>query len=392
MLQGPCRALLADLASSNSTKIRAGNTLFAFFMAVRNVLGYSAGSYTHLYRISPFTKTDACDIFCANLKTCFLISVALLISIMLLAVWAVSEDPYVPEAAVENGATGKQHIVGALKELSKPMWILLLVTFFNWLAWFPFLLFDMDWMGKDIYGGKLGAQLYNRGVPAGALGLMLNSVVSGLASLCIERLARWVGGVKRLWGGMNFLLAVCLAMTLVVTHIARCEPEFTKATPKPGVVGLALATFAVLGAPLAMSKFSVTFSVPCALASIFYNNSRAGQVSGYRIIGLFEIFEIHIRIRIRKFGLSGFRISKFSDIQNFGYFGYVFSDISDSVSDPDFFEHPYGPWDSLMGGGNMPAFVVRAVAAAVSGIIAFTMLPSPPPDVLETVSGGGGMH
>ncbi|KAF5820490.1 putative MFS transporter superfamily [Helianthus annuus] len=369
MLQGPCRALLADLASSNSTKIRAGNTLFAFFMAVRNVLGYSAGSYTHLYRISPFTKTDACDIFCANLKTCFLISVALLISIMLLAVWAVSEDPYVPEAAVENGATGKQHIVGALKELSKPMWILLLVTFFNWLAWFPFLLFDTDWMGKDIYGGKLGAQLYNRGVPAGALGLMLNSVVSGLASLCIERLARWVGGVKRLWGGMNFLLAVCLAMTLVVTHIARCEPEFTKATPKPGVVGLALATFAVLGAPLAMSKFSVTFSVPCALASIFYNNSRAGQDPNPKI-----------------------RIIRFSDIQNFGYFGYGFSDNLDSVSDPDFFEYPYGSWDSLMGGGNMPAFVVRAVASTVSGIIAFTMLPSPPPDVLETVSGGRGMH
>ncbi|KAJ0610308.1 putative MFS transporter superfamily [Helianthus annuus] len=233
-------------------------------MAIGNVLGYSPESYTHLYRISPFTKTDACDIFCANLKTCFFISVALLISIMLLAVWAVSEDPYVPEAAVENGATGKQHIVGALKELSKPMWILLLVTFFNWLAWFPFLLFDTDWMGKDIYGGKLGAQLYNRGFRAGALGLMLNSVVPGLASLCIERLARWVGGVKRLWGGMNFLLVVCLAMTLVVTHMARCEPEFTKATPKPGVVGLALATFAVLGAPLAVSDFQ------CSMRSGFY--------------------------------------------------------------------------------------------------------------------------
>ncbi|KAM0050786.1 hypothetical protein Hdeb2414_s0007g00227821 [Helianthus debilis subsp. tardiflorus] len=64
---------------------------------------------------------DACDIFCANLKTCFFISVALLVSIMLLAVWAVSEDPYVPEAAVEDGATGKQQMVAALKELSKAM-------------------------------------------------------------------------------------------------------------------------------------------------------------------------------------------------------------------------------------------------------------------------------
>jgi len=40
-----------------------------------------------------------------------------------------------------------------------------------------------------------------------------------------------------------------------------------------------------------------------------------------------------------------------------------------------------GPWDALFGGGNPPAFVVGAVAAAVSGILAFTMLPSPPPDI-----------
>ncbi|MFS7901888.1 hypothetical protein Hanom_Chr01g00004841 [Helianthus anomalus] len=101
---------------------------------------------------------------------------------MLLVVWAVSEDPYVPEAAVEDGATGKQQMVAALKELSKPVWILLLVTS------------STGWHGFR----KLSSQLYNRGVRAGALGLMLNSVMSGLASLCIERLTRWVGGVKRL--------------------------------------------------------------------------------------------------------------------------------------------------------------------------------------------------
>ncbi|KAM0050789.1 hypothetical protein Hdeb2414_s0007g00227851 [Helianthus debilis subsp. tardiflorus] len=180
----------------------------------------------------------------------------------------------------------------------------------------------MDWMGKDIYGGKLGAQLVNRAVRAGALGLMLNSVLSGLASLCIKHLTRWVSGVKRLW-----------------------VPEFAKATPKSGVGGLALATFAVLGAPLA-----VTFSVPCALTSIFCNNSRAGQGLSLSVLNLAVVIP-----------------------------PIVVSLLS-------------GPWDSLMGGGNMPAFPVGAMAAAVSGIIAFTMLPSPPPDVLATVSGGGGMH
>lgn len=51
-----------------------------------------------------------------------------------------------------------------------------------------------------------------------------------------------------------------------------------------------------------------------------------------------------------------------------------------------------GPWDALFGGGNLPAFVVGAVAAAISGIFAFTMLPSPPPDVVLSKVSGGGMH
>lgn len=43
-----------------------------------------------------------------------------------------------------------------------------------------------------------------------------------------------------------------------------------------------------------------------------------------------------------------------------------------------------GPWDALFGGGNLPAFVVAAIAAAVSGVLALTMLPSPPPDLPST--------
>lgn len=40
-----------------------------------------------------------------------------------------------------------------------------------------------------------------------------------------------------------------------------------------------------------------------------------------------------------------------------------------------------GPWDALFGGGNLPAFVVGAIAAAASGVLALTVLPSPPPDL-----------
>ncbi|GKC78572.1 hypothetical protein Tco_1129346 [Tanacetum coccineum] len=41
-----------------------------------------------------------------------------------------------------------------------------------------------------------------------------------------------------------------------------------------------------------------------------------------------------------------------------------------------------GPWDHLFRGENLPAFIVRSISAAMSGILAFTMLSSPPSDVV----------
>lgn len=36
-----------------------------------------------------------------------------------------------------------------------------------------------------------------------------------------------------------------------------------------------------------------------------------------------------------------------------------------------------GPWDALFGGGNLPAFVVDAVAAVISAVLAVIILPTP---------------
>ncbi|KAL6123848.1 hypothetical protein ACLB2K_076365 [Fragaria x ananassa] len=42
MLQGPCRALLADVSGSDNKKMSTAMAWFSFFMAVGNVLGYAA--------------------------------------------------------------------------------------------------------------------------------------------------------------------------------------------------------------------------------------------------------------------------------------------------------------------------------------------------------------
>lgn len=52
---------------------------------------------------------------------------------------------------------------------------------FNQLSWFPFFLFDTDWMGREVYHGDpkgeaAEVKAYNQGVREGAFGLLLNSV------------------------------------------------------------------------------------------------------------------------------------------------------------------------------------------------------------------------
>ncbi|CAK7323589.1 unnamed protein product [Dovyalis caffra] len=359
MLQGPCRAFLADLSGTNQKKTRIANAFYSFFMAVGNVLGFAAGSYTHLYQLFPFSRTKACDVYCANLKSCFFISIALLLTLTILALCFVREKPWSPEGSSGDGDEEEEEsaeakksipvpffgeIFAALKSLQRPMWILLLVTCLNWIAWFPFLLFDTDWMGREVYGGDSSGsanqlKMYDRGVRAGALGLLLNSVVLGFTSLGVEVLARGVGGVKRLWGIVNFVLAICLFLTILITKLAESNRRYDTVNggthllqPSAGVKAGALTLFAVLGIPLA-----ITYSIPFALASIFCNSTAgAGQGLSLGVLNL----------------------------------SIVVPQMVVSVA--------AGPWDALFGGGNLPAFIVGGVAAAMSGILAFTLLPSPP--------------
>ncbi|XP_057489819.1 sucrose transport protein SUC8-like [Actinidia eriantha] len=342
-LQGPCRAFLADLSGNNHSKMSAANAFFAFFMAVGNVLGYASGSYPKLYHIFPFTKTQACDVYCANLKSCFIFSILLLITLTTVAVSLVRETP------LEKNNQGKDYeddqekkapflgqLMSAVKNLSKPMCLLLVVTSLNWIGWFPFTLYDTDWMGREVYGGRADGseverKLYDQGVSAGSLGLMVYAVVLGLSSLAIEPMARCLGDVKRVWGLGNFLLAVCLGLTLGVSKMAdKARSGGASLGPPPSdVKSFALAVFGILGIPQA-----VTFSIPFALASIFSNASGAGQGLS---LGL-----LNIAICIPQMLVS----------------------------------LVIGPLDAAFGGGNLPGFVMGAIFAAISGIFAFSILPS----------------
>ncbi|KAL0326291.1 UNVERIFIED_CONTAM: Sucrose transport protein SUC2 [Sesamum radiatum] len=330
MIQSPCRALLADLSCQNDALVTIGNAMFAFFMAVGSILGYAAGSYRDIHQLLPFTSTETCDLNCANIKTCFLIAVLLTTFIVTLVVVFVEEERLDPSCLLywqENqGAEEKppsffMQIVIAAKSTPRPIWILYMVTALNWIGIFPFTLYDTDWVGKEIYGGQaMGTpeqiNLYHDGVRAGAFGLMFYVAVMGFISLFLELFIRLLGNVSRLWSVCNFIVAICMGMTVVISNMAENARDANGNAlvhPPTEVKASCFALFAVLGIPQAVSSYyfhnilptlapnssltlcrhailQVTHSIPFALASIYSKDGTTGQGKCWTKLGRISLY------------------------------------------------------------------------------------------------------
>uniref|UniRef100_A0A5B6YVK8 Putative sucrose transport protein n=1 Tax=Davidia involucrata TaxID=16924 RepID=A0A5B6YVK8_DAVIN len=340
MTQGPCRALLADLTGKDHRRTRVANAYFSLFMAVGNVLGFATGSYSGWFKIFPFTVTSACNADCANLKSAFYLDIVCIAITTYVSISAANEQPlnfnhgstHLSEERLEHSSHAQEaflwELFGTFRYLSGPIWVILFVTALNWIGWFPFLLFDTDWMGREIYGGKPNeGQNYHIGVSMGALGLMLNSVFLGITSVFMEKLCRKLGaGV--VWGISNILMSICFVSMLILSFIRSNMNSVDNDLPPNGVVIAALIIFAILGVPLA-----ITYSVPYALISIRIESLGLGQGLSMGVLNL----------------------------------AIVVPQIVVSVGS--------GPWDQLFGGGNSPAIVVAAIAAFASGLVAILAIP-----------------
>ncbi|XP_027355858.1 sucrose transport protein SUC4-like [Abrus precatorius] len=335
--QGPCRALLGDLTGKDHRRTRVANAYYSLFMAVGNILGYAAGSYSGWYKVFAFTVTPACNISCANLKSAFFLDIVFIAITTYISITAAHEVPLSSsvaqdsEATEESGTAGEAflwELFGTFRYFSTPIWTILSVTALTWIAWFPFLLFDTDWMGREIYGGEPNEGTnYDDGVRMGAIGLLLNSVVLGITSVLMERLCR-KRGPGFVWGISNILMAVCFVAMLVVTYVANNSGYLGKDLPPTSIVIASLIIFTILGFPLA-----ITYSVPYALISTHIQSLGLGQGLSMGVLNL----------------------------------AVVIPQMVVSVGS--------GPWDQLFGGGNSPAFAVAAVAAIVSGFIAVFAIP-----------------
>ncbi|KAJ4888413.1 Sucrose transport protein SUC3 [Raphanus sativus] len=384
-VQGPARALLADLSGPDQRN--TANAVFCLWMAIGNILGFSAGASGQWQEWFPFLTSRACCAACGNLKAAFLLAVVFLTICTLVTIYFAEEIPLasskpsrIQDSApllddlklkgldhsrsnngikyekverdmdVQLGKANNEHqdetyiegpgsvlvnLLTGLRHLPPAMHSVLIVMALTWLSWFPFFLFDTDWMGREVYHGdptknSFLVELYGQGVREGAFGLLLNSVVLGISSFLIEPMCQRMGA-RAVWALSNFTVFACMAGTAVISLMSlRDNPEGNgHILPNETTRTAAVIVFALLGFPLA-----ITYSVPFSVTAEVTADSGGGQGLAIGVLNL----AIVIPQMIVSLGA--------------------------------------GPWDALFGGGNLPAFVLASVAAFAAGVFALRSLPT----------------
>ncbi|KAJ3673787.1 hypothetical protein LUZ60_005779 [Juncus effusus] len=353
-VQGPARALMADLSGKHGCS--AANGIFCSWMALGNIVGYSAGSNGNWHKWFPFLMTKACCEACANLKGAFLIAVIVLLGCMVVTMIFANEVPLTDETAAisdpnsspkqeieivdsnSKSESGFKSIITSFKNLPPGMHSVLLITGLTWLSWFPFILYDTDWMGREIFHGSAKGNpnqvdAYNRGVREGAFGLLLNSIVLGVSSFIIDPMCKKFTS-RIVWVMSNFFVCAVMAGTIVISVWSTRMVKGTHWTttqyirPDKDVKAAALTLFAVLGFPMA-----ILYSVPFAVVAQLVQNEGGGQ-------GLCT-------------GVLNIAIVVPQVIVALGA----------------------GQFDALLGQGNIPAFALASGVALACGFAGFFMLP-----------------
>ncbi|KAE8779871.1 sucrose transport protein SUT4 [Hordeum vulgare] len=388
---------LDTLYSAGPDQCNSANAIFCSWMAVGNVLGFSAGASGNWHKWFPFLMTRACCEACGNLKAAFLIAVVFLLFCMAVTLYFAEEIPLEANDAqrlsdsapllngsrddhdasseqtnggLSNGHADVNHvsanssaedltdagsnsnkdnveafndgpgavlvkILTSMRHLPPGMYSVLLVMALTWLSWFPFFLFDTDWMGREVYhgdpkGNASERKAYDDGVREGAFGLLLNSVVLGIGSFLVDPLCRMIGA-RLVWAISNFIVFVCMLATTILSWISydlySSKLQHIVGADKT-VKTSALILFSLLGLPL-----SITYSVPFSVTAELTAGTGGGQGLATGVLNL----------------------------------AIVAPQIVVSLG--------AGPWDLLFGGGNIPAFALASVFSLAAGVLAVIKLP-----------------
>ncbi|KAK6139311.1 hypothetical protein DH2020_026946 [Rehmannia glutinosa] len=429
---GPARALLADLSGPDQRN--SANAIFCTWMAVGNILGFSSGASGNWHRWFPFLTSRACCEPCGNLKAAFLVAVVFLVLCTLVTLYFAKEVPLMPKQShhladsapllddhqlngshlsksktdtelkdyaleikserqytMNNGDRSEEqkdqennddsfmdspgavlvNLLTSLRHLPPAMHSVLVVMALTWLSWFPFFLFDTDWMGREVFMVTQKERLLKFKL----IIKVSEKVVLGISSFFIEPMCQWIGA-RLVWAISNFVVFVCMAGTAIISLISvrQYSDGVQHVIGANGTTKIAsLVVFALLGLPLA-----ITYSVPFSVTAELTADSGGGQ-------GL-AIGVLNLAIVIPQGSPDNQQL--YSHLNNLMFCAAIYSSTTSTLSSsnmgslmklfvfPDDRVLGAGPWDALFGGGNIPAFVLASISALAAGVIAVHKLPT----------------
>eukprot|EP00762_Andalucia_godoyi_P003787 ANDGO_08559.mRNA.1 Sucrose transport protein SUC2 len=264
-LQGPCRALLADIARPEQQE--RGNAVFSVWLAVGNILGYMAG-WAPWVDWMPFWTTSTCDEACGNLRCAFVIAIFFLLITVSITCFFTKEEPLQLPPGVDVSQYKRPPIFSKIfvliRHMPKTLGRVCVVNFFSWFAWFAFLIYITTWVGTVVNDGDPQAdhdsdsyKRYTEGVRMGSFGLAFYAGVSAITSPLVAWIAERFGN-KVCWALGELALGALLLSTLFVTNTYG-----------------AVAVIGLMGFP-----WSVTMTVPFALTAQIAPSAERGLYMG----------------------------------------------------------------------------------------------------------------
>ncbi|KAJ3446967.1 hypothetical protein M0812_07770 [Anaeramoeba flamelloides] len=214
----PSRTLVDDFTKPTHQDI-LGQSTITLMLGISNFLANLAGSVDLVHYLPAF-KSNTLAIFTFGM-------IILTVSTIPTLVIAKETQHKRPDNSENYSSLGLLKmifikIVYKIRTMPRKMFILCMIYFFSWLAFFPFQIYMTDYMGKVVYKGDPNAdknsqayQNYQRGVRKGALTFALMSIVSCFFSLIIETMAKRIG-IRLTYFISQLLAGVCLVLTLWV--------------------------------------------------------------------------------------------------------------------------------------------------------------------------------
>jgi len=257
-VQGPCRALLVDIAPVSQQNL--GGSIFSFMLGTGNLLGYLVGSL-ELTKWFPFFKTD--------LRALFTIGMFVVTTCVIITITFTKEVPHNPVEKPKRNPFPA--LIKGILSMPKGMIRICGVQFFAWFAWFTFILYITTWVGENIFKGNPGASpssdsllLFQEGVRFGALGLTIFAAVTMVCSVILPILSRYLG-IKLIFSVCQLILAVCLLLTFWIES-------------KQG----ALALIAICGIP-----WTAVMVFPFTIVAMSVEESESGMYMG--VLNIFVV-------------------------------------------------------------------------------------------------------